>query len=187
MIKTNITNEDLNKNLIKELHEILNLINYENQTFSLEEIYSFLEEKGISTKQYCPGMSIKEYFEDLRSVGVIKQDAKKRFHRVERQKTCARNIVCLCGSTKFKDAFVDATREESIKGNIVLSVAMFGHLEGLDMSGEVKKTFDEIHFDKIKLADEVFVLNVGGYIGESTKREIDFAKSLGKRIRFLEN
>ena len=84
-----------------------------------------------------------------------------------------RKIVCLCGSTKFKEAFERANKEETAKGKIVLTVAMFGHLEGLDMSSDIKKTFDEVHFDKILLADERFVLNVNGYIGESTKKEID--------------
>ncbi|MEW6729618.1 MAG: hypothetical protein AB1332_09785 [Pseudomonadota bacterium] len=95
-------------------------------------------------------------------------------------------IVCLCGSTKFKQAFEDANREESLKGHIVLTVAMFGHIEGLDMDGDAKKVFDELHFRKIDLCDEVLVLNVGGYIGESTKREIEYAKQKVKPIRFIE-
>lgn len=97
----------------------------------------------------------------------------------------SQKVVCLCGSTRFKDAFIEANREESVKGNIVLTVAMFGHLEGLDMDGEAKKTFDELHFRKIDLCDEVLVLNVDGYIGESTAREIAYAKSVGKPVRFL--
>lgn len=86
-----------------------------------------------------------------------------------------RKIVCLCGSTKFKKAFEKANKDETAKENIVLTVAMFGHLEGLDMNSEMKKTFDKVHFDKILLSDEVLVLNVGGYIGESTKNEINYA------------
>jgi len=97
-----------------------------------------------------------------------------------------RKIVCLCGSTKFKEAFEKANKEETAKGNIVLTVAMFGHLEGLDMNSEMKKTFDEVHFDKILLADEIFILNVNNYIGETTKIEIDFAKKHNKILKFLE-
>lgn len=97
-----------------------------------------------------------------------------------------RTIVCLCGSTKFKEAFRTAEREEGLKGNIVLSVALFGHLEGLDMEGEDKKNLDKLHFDKIELSDEVLVLNVGGYIGESTRNEIEYAQKIGRPIRFLE-
>lgn len=91
-----------------------------------------------------------------------------------------------CGSTKFKEAFEKANKEETAKGNIVLTVAMFGHLEGLDMNSEMKKTFDEVHFDKILLSDEVLVLNVGGYIGESTRNEIDYAIKNGKIVKYLE-
>ena len=97
-----------------------------------------------------------------------------------------RKIVCLCGSTKFKEAFERGNKEETAKGNIVLTVAMFGHLEGLDMSSDIKKTFDEVHFDKILLADEIFILNVGGYIGESTKNEIEYAIQNKKQIKYLE-
>lgn len=97
-----------------------------------------------------------------------------------------RKIVCLCGSTKFKEAFDKANKEETSKGNIVLTVAMFGHLEGLDMNSDTKKIFDEVHFDKILLSDEVLILNVGGYIGESTRRELNHAISNGKIIRYLE-
>ncbi|WP_196779648.1 AidA/PixA family protein [Malaciobacter mytili] len=92
----------------------------------------------------------------------------------------------MCGSTKFKEAFEKANKEETAKGNIVLTVAMFGHLEGLDMDSQMKKTFDEVHFDKILLCDEVLVLNVNGYIGDSTKNEIEFAIKNNKIIRYLE-
>lgn len=94
-------------------------------------------------------------------------------------------VVCLCGSTRFKDAFIEAMKEETLKGKIVLSVGLFGHLEGLDMSGPVKKMLDELHLRKIDLADEILVLNIGGYVGESTRNEINYAIDHDKRIRFL--
>ena len=72
-----------------------------------------------------------------------------------------------------------------MKGNIVLTVAMFGHSEGLDMSGEDKKNFDALHFDKIEISDEILVLDIANYIGESTKNEIEHAKKLNKPIRYL--
>lgn len=93
-----------------------------------------------------------------------------------------RKIVCLCGSTRFKDEYIKANRNETLKGNIVLSVGLFGHIEGLDMSSETKKMLDELHLHKIDLADEILVLNVDGYIGESTKKEIGYAKNLNKKI-----
>ena len=96
-----------------------------------------------------------------------------------------RTIVCLCGSTRFKEAFTTANRIESGKGNIVLTVAMFGHLENLDMNGAEKEMFDLLHFDKIELAHEVLILDVDGYIGKSTQRELDHAIKLNKKIRYL--
>jgi hypothetical protein len=96
------------------------------------------------------------------------------------------NIVCLCGSTKFKEAFDKANFEESCKGNIVLSVACFTHAEQINLTPAQKETFDKLHFSKIDLAHEILVLNVGGYIGSSTRNEINYATKLGKTIRYLE-
>jgi len=95
-------------------------------------------------------------------------------------------IVCLCGSTRFKDAFIDATRDRTLLREIVLSVGMFGHLEGLDMNGATKVALDELHKRKIDLADYVLVLNVDGYIGDSTRGEIEYARSRGIRVAYLE-
>jgi hypothetical protein len=97
-----------------------------------------------------------------------------------------RVIVCLCGSTRFKEAYEQAARIETFDGKIVLSVGLFGHQEGLDMAGQVKARLDELHLDKIDLADEVLVLNVGGYVGESTRREVLHAARKAKTIRWLE-
>jgi len=94
-------------------------------------------------------------------------------------------IICLCGSTRFPEAFINAQKEETLKGKIVLSVGLFGHQENIDMNGPIKKMLDELHLKKIELADEVLILNVNGYIGESTKKELHYAISLNKQIIFL--
>lgn len=98
-------------------------------------------------------------------------------------------IVCLCGSTRFADAYAKANKDETIKGNVVLSVGMFGHQEGIDMNGELKKRLDRLHLYKISIADEILVLDVEmdgkPYIGESTSNEIRFARMHGKPVRFL--
>jgi hypothetical protein len=106
---------------------------------------------------------------------------------MDKNSHCFPIIVCLCGSTRFKDAFEQASREETLKGRIVLSVGLFGHLEGLDMNGDTKKMLDALHKRKIDLADDVLILNVGGYIGQSTRGEIEYAKKNSKQIRYLEN
>jgi hypothetical protein len=100
-------------------------------------------------------------------------------------------IVCLCGSTRFMQTFEDTNRAETLKGKIVLSVgcdlrsAYFSNMSS-DTVERIKETLDELHLRKIDLADEILVLNVSGYIGESTRREIDYARANGKRVRFLE-
>lgn len=97
-------------------------------------------------------------------------------------------IVCLCGSTKFKDAFIKANFEETMAGKIVLSVGWFSHTDGniYQPTRQEKAMLDVLHFAKIDLADEIFVLNVGGYVGESTEREIEYAAMRGKAIYYLE-
>jgi hypothetical protein len=95
-------------------------------------------------------------------------------------------IVCLCGSTRFKEAFEESNKLETLKGNIVLSVGFFMHRELEPISTEAKTQLDCLHLEKIKLADEVLFLNIDGYIGESTYQEFLFAIGLSKRIRFLE-
>lgn len=100
-------------------------------------------------------------------------------------------IVCLCGSTRFKEAFEQAEREQGKLGRIVLTVSMFGHSG--DLTAEecadghpVKTALDELHKRKIDLADVVLVLNVGGYVGTSTRSEIDYAEAHGKPVSYLE-
>lgn len=103
-------------------------------------------------------------------------------------------VITLCGSTKFKKEFMEVQKDLTLKGNIVISVGLFSHSgdnevwENMD-EGEFTKTkemLDDIHKRKIDMADEIFVINVGGYIGESTKSEIEYANAKGKKINYLE-
>lgn len=101
-------------------------------------------------------------------------------------------VVCLCGSTRFFKEFQQANYRETMQGNIVLSVGFYAHTseqahgENVGCEPSQKIRLDVLHLRKIDLADEILVLNVGGYIGESTKREIEYALSTGKPIRYLE-
>ena len=96
-------------------------------------------------------------------------------------------IVTLCGSTRFKDAFIETQKRLTLEGHIVISVGLFGHAGDDDVwKPGVKEMLDDMHLRKIDLADEVFVVNVGGYIGQSTRREIAYALQTGKKITFLE-
>jgi hypothetical protein len=101
-------------------------------------------------------------------------------------------IVCLCGSTKFRDEFEQANYELTMAGAIVLSVGFYWnsprHGEGVGLPddpaerAETKRRLDELHLRKIDLADLVVVVNPGGYVGESTAREVAYARSHGKRV-----
>lgn len=98
-------------------------------------------------------------------------------------------VVCLCGSTRFMQAFFDAGWAETLAGKIVLSIGVCKHAAdhgGEALGPEVVALLDELHLRKIDLADEILILNVGGYIGESTGRELAYARAQNKPIRFLE-
>lgn len=103
-------------------------------------------------------------------------------------------VVTLCGSTRFKNEFMEVQKRLTLEGNIVISVGLFGHSgdqevwENMD-EGTLTKTkemLDDMHKRKIDMADSIYVINVGGYIGESTKSEIEYAKANGKKIEYLE-
>lgn len=102
-------------------------------------------------------------------------------------------IVCLCGSTRFWRQFQVSSLEETMAGKIVLSIGAasgtddehFGHLPEEEQN-RIKARLDELHLRKIDLADEVLILNVGGYIGVSTSCELRYAQKHGKPVRFLE-
>ena len=96
-------------------------------------------------------------------------------------------VVTLCGSTKFKQAYIDANRRETMAGRIVLTCGLFNHAGGLKLTEDEKCRLDELHKRKIDISSEILVLNVGGYIGESTRNEMGYAFLKGKSIRYLEN
>lgn len=96
-------------------------------------------------------------------------------------------VITLCGSTRFKDAFLTAQKSLTLEGNIVISVGLFGHSgDGEAMDTATKAMLDDMHKRKIDMADEILVINVGGYIGSSTCSEIEYAKATNKPVRYLE-
>lgn len=96
-------------------------------------------------------------------------------------------VITLCGSTKFKDEYLKAQKDLTLQGNIVISVGLFGHSGDNEVWTEgTKEMLDEMHKRKIDMADEIFVINVGGYIGESTRGEIEYAIRHGKPVNYLE-
>ena len=94
--------------------------------------------------------------------------------------------ITLCGSTKFKQQFEEANARLTMEGNVVISVGVFGHANQVEFSEGQKEQLDKIHLQKIDMADEIFVINVCGYIGESTRREIKYAQEKGIPVKYLE-
>ena len=97
-------------------------------------------------------------------------------------------VVTICGSTRLKEQFLEAQKRLTLEGNIVISVGLFGHSGDKEVWSEgTKEMLDDMHKRKIDMADSIYVINVGGYIGEITRSEIEYAKQKGKGILYLEN
>ena len=97
-------------------------------------------------------------------------------------------VITLCGSTRFKEQYLETQKRLTLEGNIIISVGLFGH-SGDEETWEpgVKEMLDNMHKRKIDMADGIYVINVGGYIGESTRSEIEYAKAHGKEVKYLED
>jgi hypothetical protein len=95
-------------------------------------------------------------------------------------------VVTLCGSTKFKEQFFEVQKKLTLDKCIVISVGLFGH-SGDPIDDDTKVMLDDMHKRKIDMADEIYVVNVGGYIGSSTRSEIEYAKQNNKKISYLED
>ena len=97
-------------------------------------------------------------------------------------------VITLCGSTRFKNAFLEAQKRLTLEGNIVISVGLFGHSGDEEVwTLGTKEMLDDMHKRKIDMADAIYVINVGGYIGSSTQSEIEYARANGKQVLFLES
>ena len=103
-------------------------------------------------------------------------------------------VITLCGSTRFKEEFMEMQKKLTLAGNIVISVGLFGHAgdaevwENMDEGTltRTKEMLDDMHKRKIDMADEIFVTNKNGYIGDSTRSEIAYALEHGKKVNYLE-
>lgn len=96
------------------------------------------------------------------------------------------DVICLCGSTKFKDVFLEIKTLCMDLGAIVLTPEVYGHSDELDFSTIQAEILRELHYFKIGLSDYVIIINIDGYIGESTLDEIDFANEVEVPVYYLE-
>ena len=99
-------------------------------------------------------------------------------------------VITLCGSTKFEAEFAEVNQRLTMEGCVVISLGMFRlpDLPGYDWTADpsdLKGRLGGVHLHKIRIADEVYVVDPGGYLGESTRREIAYAESLGTPVRYL--
>ena len=96
-------------------------------------------------------------------------------------------VITLCGSTRFKEMFLEMQKRLTLEGNIVISVGLFGHSGDEEVwAPGIKEMLDDMHKRKIDMADAIYVINVDGYIGSSTRSEIEYARNNGKQVLFLE-
>lgn len=93
-------------------------------------------------------------------------------------------VITLCGSTKFKEQFLEAQKKLTLEGKIIISVGLFGHADKEENVWENKSMLDNLHLRKIDLADSIMVIDINNYIGESTQREIKYAQLNNKRIYY---
>ena len=163
-----------------------NIADYMADLFSTLDMYR--------TGEYTP----KEYIDILKEVGVTidAYDSDRIYKKylnifdtdlVRFLKSKHRKIVTICGSSKFKDEILQANQDLTLLGYMVFIDGVFAHADNVDLYEEEKKQLDDLHKEKILISDAIYVVNKDGYIGESTKSEIEFAKEHNKEIMYLES
>jgi hypothetical protein len=136
----------------------------------------------IHNEVFCTDWITEAVFEKCIDCGTDE----KLFFDLLKYNTKKFKVVTLCGSTKFKEQFLSEQKRLTLEGNIVISVGLFGHSGDYEVwTDNTKEMLDDMHKRKIDLADEIFVINVDGYIGESTRSEINYAISTGKTVEYL--
>jgi hypothetical protein len=166
--------------------------NAENKQ-SAEEVASNSRFRSVSKTDHLEAMKEKDReIHEKYKVELIKQN--DQLDRYEEQIAALKAaikerftapVVCICGSTKFKQSWISENARLTGEGNIVLAVGLWGHHERQYPDAEMKQALDALHKRKIDLCDWVWVLDVGSYIGESTRGEIEYASALGRPVRYL--
>jgi len=158
----------------------------EHWRFKADQIRPLLQPKIEEAEKRGIDTAIKAY--ESTCEALIVEAVKK-----ERERILGKDrprVICLCGSTRFVDTFNEWRKRLTLEGCIVVSIELvLPQSEREDpqhANYKVKQMLDELHLRKIDLADEVMILNVGGYIGNSTRAEIEYAGSKGKSIKYLE-
>ena len=163
---------------------------------NMEEIYDRVRKDIATLKEYEEsGLWLQDYEADERGElprglkrGVLSQDGLDEVFEESKKLTSPSRrypVITLCGSTRFKEQFMEVQKRLTLEGNIVISVGLFGHSGDDEVWTEgTKEMLDDMHKRKIDMADAIFVIDVDGYIGSSTRSEIEYAKSKGKGITY---
>lgn len=91
-------------------------------------------------------------------------------------------VVCLCGSLRFRDLFASERRRLTSLGVIVLGPEDVDD----DLTPSRRAALGDLHLRRIDLADEVRVVSDGGHVGDSTRREVAYARAAGKAVSWME-
>lgn len=97
-----------------------------------------------------------------------------------------RPVITLCGSTRFKNEFYECATELTRSGWLVLMPHIFSKADGEVIDDDRIKLLKDMHTGRMLKSDAIFVVNPGGYIGEHTKYEIDFARIMGLVVYYME-
>lgn len=141
-----------------ELFDIKSSLEFENALFDLINLFEKMKE--IDTRYYFRGL------------------VKDTYHRFKYP------TIAIIGSTKFEKQFKTSAQYFQLLGYVVLTTFVYDGIKGIPVPKGVEDMFVELGCQRIDMADEVFVINVGGYIGESTSKEIEYAKSINKRVSY---
>ena len=186
--------KELDKKLFEEAHEFVEEHSIEELADLMEVINAEIKVRNINYEDIEEVRKIKAEkkgkFENKIYLNYVEQDYIDKKEEEESKKEWRKlkkyNIITLCGSINFRDEFLKVQEKLVLEGNIVFTPNFFDNIKKEEISLETKEMLDKMHKQKIDMSDEIYVINQGGYIGESTKLEIEYAKSKGKKITYLE-
>lgn len=170
----------------------------EETRFGSKKLPSFMEDLFVTIDMYRTGeYRPEDYAEELKRNGIVLDhyDYDRIYKKyldmydtdlVRYLRSKHRKIITICGSSKFKDEILTAQRELELDGNMVFIDGVFEHADKLEIMSEEKQFIEQIHLEKILISDAIYVVNKDGYIGESTKQEIEYAKEHNKEIMYME-
>jgi len=136
------------------------------------------EQIGLEVLTRMPEASVVAVYEDARHGAVVDRDSSALGGR------SLPEVVTVCGSTRFKGETQAAILELEREGKAVFSVGGFMHADRIPTPDAEKAGFDALHKAKIEMSDAIYVVNVDGYVGQSTASEIMLAWRLGLPVRW---